>query len=145
LIPDGWYFKRVTNTRAVAAVAYFVTVENINARGSFDTGFSLNMILPRSQSEAVEPYVKASIAQLERQNQVLKPSWELTDGVFHRYGCLVRVQGKAGPLVVDHRAIVNTKTKTMFLLVFESPESQWEEAWAKGANVMELLSLDENR
>jgi hypothetical protein len=145
LVPDGWYVKRVVDRKLTAAVAYFVTVENIDTRGSFDTGMSLNVLVARSRSEDVEAVAKARIAGGScTQSRVLNPSWEVTDGVFHRYGCRVRVTGKAGPIVVDHRLIVNTKTKTMYIVDFESPESRWDDAWPKGAKLVDLLLLDES-
>ncbi len=62
LVPGGWHVKRVTGTKAIAAVAYFVTVENIDTRGSFDTGMSLNVLVARSRSEDAEAVAKARIA-----------------------------------------------------------------------------------
>ncbi len=145
LVPDGWRVRRVTDRRRIAAVAYFVTVENIDARGSFETGMSLNVLVARSRSEDVEAVAKATITGGAcAQYQLLKPLWEVTDGVFHRYGCVTRVPGKTGPIVVDHRFILNTRTKTMYIVDFESPESRWDEAWAEGAKVVDLLLLDED-
>ncbi len=145
LVPGGWHVKRVTGTKAIAAVAYFVTVENIDTRGSFDTGMSLNVLVARSRSEDAEAVAKARIATGAcGQYQILKPLWDVTDGVFHRYGCVARVPGKTGTIVVDHRLILNTRTRTMYIVDFESPESRWDETWAKGAKVMDLLLLDEN-
>jgi hypothetical protein len=57
---------------------------------------------------------------------------------------LTVLRRKEGTLAVDHRLILNTTTKTMYVLDFESPESRWEEAWTKGAKMLEMLSLDEN-
>jgi hypothetical protein len=40
-LPDGWFFRRdVSNS----AIAYFVSRENIDAKGFFETGLSLNVL-----------------------------------------------------------------------------------------------------
>jgi hypothetical protein len=51
--------------------------------------------------------------------------------------------GKTGPYVVEYRTIVNTKTKTTYMLSFESPAPGWEDAWTKGAKMQRLL-FDDN-
>jgi hypothetical protein len=147
LMPAGWHFKRVDDTKGIAAVAYFVTVEDIDAVGKFYTGLSLNVLTARNRSEDAEPVAKAKITAdcAERSlHTPVKPLWEITEGVFHHYGCLSRVSGTAGPIIIDHRLVVNTRTKTMYILDFESPENQWEDAWTKGAKLVEMLLLDEN-
>jgi len=147
LVPDEWRVKRETDKKLTAAVAYFVTLQNIDALGKFDTGMSLNVLMARSRSEDVESVAREKITADCMNRPVLKrlkSSSEVTGGVFHRYGCVARVRGKAGSIVIDHRLIVNTRTKTMYIVDFESPENQWEEAWKKGTKVVEMLSLDEN-
>jgi hypothetical protein len=144
LVPDGWFLKRVIpNGQAAAAVAYFITLENIDALGKFDTGLSLNVLLARSRSGDVDATAKAMIAGACAAGTNLRPQTDITEGVFHRYGCLLRVQGKEGSQVDDHRLILNTTTKTVYLLDFESPEDRWEKAWTTGATIVEMLSLDE--
>jgi len=145
LIPDNWSFKREVG-RGKSAMAYFVSVENIEAKGSFQTGLSLNVLVDRSPSVNAEAYAKTLIAQVGGQKgvQVLRPPAERTDGAFHNYDCLVRIQGTTGPLVAEHRAIVNVKTKTTYVLTFESPEPGWKNAWVKGARIEELLLLDDD-
>jgi len=147
LMPEGWHFKRVADTKAIAAVAYFVSLEDIDALGKFDTGLSLNVLTARSRTEDAEPVAKAKITADCAERALLtpvKPLWEITEGVFHHYGCLSRVSGTAGPIMIDHRVILNTRTRTMYVVDFESPVNQWEDAWTKGAKLVEMLMLDEN-
>jgi hypothetical protein len=142
LVPERWSFKRTIGRVGGPAFAYFVSVENIDANGSFQTGLSLNVLVASSRSADAETMIGGLAGRTT--GQVLRPPWELTDGAFHQYGCLIRMPGKAGPYVVEHRVIVNTKTKTAYILSFESPEPGWKDSWAKGAKMEELLQLDDN-
>jgi hypothetical protein len=37
----------------------------------------------------------------------------------------------------------NPKTGTLYLFVFESPESGWDAAWKTGAKIMDTLAMDD--
>ena len=74
--------------------------------------------------------------------RVLKPAWEVSNGGFVQYGCVIRTEPKTGPLVTEYRAIVNRTTKTTYVLSLESPERAWDEAGPKGAKLLDLLLFD---
>jgi hypothetical protein len=140
LVPDGWFFRRDVNK---SAIAYFVSRENIDAKGFFETGLSLNVLaaapVPNPASVDAEGLAKGLIAKIIGADtvRVLKPAWEVPNGGFVQFGCVVRIEKpgpfvtESGPLVTEHRVIVNRTTKTTYLLSFESPERSWDEA-AKG-------------
>jgi hypothetical protein len=142
LVPQGWFIKREINLHAFA---YFVSRENIDAAGSFQTGLSVNVQAPPSKDADSEAYAKSVVAAMTKRAewQVLRPAWDTLVGRFHHYGFVVRMPSKDGPLVVEQRLIVNTATKTIYNVVSESPESDWKSASDIGAKIFELLSLDE--
>jgi hypothetical protein len=144
LMPQGWFVKREINRRTSPVIAYFVSQEDIDTAGSFQTGLSLNVLMP-SQSEDAEAHAKAVVAGIVRRPdlRVLRAAWDTLVGRFHHYGCVVGMPSKDGPLVVEQRLIVNTITKTTYNVIFESPERDWKNASEKGAKLFELLSLDE--
>jgi hypothetical protein len=142
LVPQGWFVKRDINR---SAFAYFVSQEDIDTVGSFQTGLSVNLLAPPSQNADSEAYAKSGVAAITRNPKfrVLRPAWDTVVGHFHHYGCIVRMPSKDGPLVAEQRFIVNTATKTTYNLVFESPEGDWNSVSDIGAKIFELLSLDE--
>jgi hypothetical protein len=153
LVPERWSFKRTiggnggpTLNNGELPFNYFVSVENTDATGSFLTGLSLNVLLTTPRSADAESFAKALIGGFAggTNAQVLEAPREFSDGIFHQYSCLLRMPGKTGPYLVEYRAIVNTKTKTTYVLSFEGPAPGWEEAWTKGAKMEELLLLDDN-
>ena len=141
LVPDGWFFKRTVSSRAIATIAYFVSRENIDANGAFETGLSLNVLLRPKDAEGYAKGTIAKIAGMETA-RVLKPAWEVSNGGFVQYGCVIRTEQKTGPLVTEYRVIVNRTTKTTYVVSFESPERAWDEAGPKGAKLLDLLLFD---
>jgi hypothetical protein len=145
-VPEGWHVKRVISSNNVASsIAYFVSLQDIDAGGSFNSGLSVNVFLPRGRPQAVEPNIAKRMANpcaSDATGAPVKPLWQSDTGEFHTTGCLVRVTSKDGPDIVDHRVVLNTATKMAYDLTFESPESQWDEAWAKWSKVVEMLSFD---
>ncbi|MGH7361775.1 MAG: hypothetical protein ACREJI_09210, partial [Candidatus Methylomirabilales bacterium] len=60
-------------------------------------------------------------------------------------GCQVRIGADQGrPALMMHAlAIGNTRTNTLSILLFESPEAKWRTAWEKGRVIMEAFALDD--
>jgi tetratricopeptide (TPR) repeat protein len=153
LVPDGWFFRRDVNN---GVIAYFVSRENIDAKGFFETGLSLTVRLaapvPNAASVDAEGLAKGVIANITGAGtvRVLKPAWEVPNSGFVQFGCVVRTEKpgpfatESGPLVTEYRLIVNRTTKTTYLLAFESPERTWEEAGPKGAKMLDLLLFDDS-
>jgi hypothetical protein len=153
LVPDGWFFRRDADN---GAIAYFVSRENIDAKGFFETGLSLNVRpaapVPNAASVDAEGLAKGIIAKMTGADtvRVLKPPWEVPNSGFVQFGCVVRTEKpgpfvtESGPLVTEYRVIVNRTTKTTYLLSFESPERTWDEAGPKGAKMLDLLLFDDS-
>jgi hypothetical protein len=140
LMPAGWHFKR---EKQKGILAYFITAEDFDKVGRFDTGLSLNVRRNLKSTNAVE-YAKSFIAQMGKDNEVVR-SWETEMGLLHGYGCLTRNAGKAEePTIMMHTlAIGNAKTNTLYVLWFESLEPEWDKAWTKGERILKLFVLDD--
>jgi hypothetical protein len=39
--------------------------------------------------------------------------------------------------------VANPKTNTLYLIIFESPEAEWDMAWKAGQKIMDTLALDD--
>ena len=140
LMPDGWFFKRVAKG---STASYFVSVENIDQRGRFVTGLSLN-VLPRLKAHAAESFAKGSSASVAAKSDVIK-SWHTSDGVLRRYGTLTKLPPKdSDPAVLVHTVfIANVRTNTVYVLSFEGPENEWTTLWKTGAKMVDDLLVDE--
>ena len=40
-------------------------------------------------------------------------------------------------------ALANTESNTLYLVVFEAPEAEWDGAWKLGAQMMTTLGFDD--
>jgi hypothetical protein len=140
LKPDGWYYKAEEQE---GTLAFFITAENIDTEGEFQTGLSLNVKTHMNGTDAVA-YAREFVSKLGQRNELIR-KWETETGLLHGFGCLTRVpgDGKHPPVLMHSLAFGNSKTNTIYVFFFESPESQWEQAWKIGEKMMQLLILDD--
>jgi hypothetical protein len=139
LMPDGWFYKRV---KKGDTLAYFLTAQDIDEAGSFDTGLSINVFRKRKGQDSVT-YAKQFIAGLGQRHELLR-SWETEMGDLHGFGCQVRAAANAtSPATRMHYLAVACKpTNTLYVMFFEAPDAAWESAWAKGDVMLKIFVLD---
>jgi hypothetical protein len=76
-------------------------------------------------------------------NEVLD-KWMREAGALKAFGCRVRENERDHPPLIIHLlAIGNEKTDSLYLILFESPEKSWDQAWAKGQVMLEKFLLDD--
>ena len=140
LMPDGWFFK---SEAAGGTLAYFFTAEKIEKGGQFETGLTINVFKNLKDKDA-RAYAEAFAAKTAEQHEAIR-KWEVELGSLHGFGVITRQAGKEGvpTIVVSTLAIGNSRTNTLYLLLFESPESRWEAEWRKGEKMFELFFLDD--
>lgn len=136
LRPDGWFFKREENK---GTLAYFITKENIENNGEFQTGLTVNVF--RLEKDTAVEKGRNFIDQLAAKKHGEK--WSKEIGPFKEFGCLTRDTDPSGTTVVQTLMVANPKTNTLYLLIFESPESTWDSAWKIGKQIMDSLALDD--
>jgi hypothetical protein len=44
---------------------------------------------------------------------------------------------------VHNLTVANPKTNTLYLFIFESPVSEWDNAWKLGKQIMDDLAIDD--
>jgi hypothetical protein len=143
LLPEGWYFKPEAQKDANA---YFLTLEEIVDGGEFQTGVTMNVNrkLKAKSGRTAPDYAKAFSARGGiGPNQELLEKQTTVDGPFHKY--MVRYRASppdADPKIIYQLAIANAKTDTLYILIFESPEKEWAEAWKLGEVMLKELVLD---
>ena len=136
LRPNGWYFKREKNKETTA---YFITKENIENNGEFQTGLTIN-VFRLKKDNAVEKG-KSFIDQLATSKRGEK--WAKDVGPFKEFGCLTRDTDASGTTVVQTLMVANPKTNSLYLFIFESPEASWDSAWKIGKQILDSLAIDE--
>jgi hypothetical protein len=136
LRPDNWFFKREVSK---GTLAFFITKESIESGGEFQTGLTVNVFRVKKDS-AVEK-AKSSIDQLAAQKHGDK--WAKDVGPFKEFGCLSKDTDSSGTTVTQTLMVANPKTNTLYLLIFESPESSWDSAWKIGKQIMDTLAIDD--
>jgi hypothetical protein len=136
LRPNGWFFKREEQK---GTLAYFITKENIDKGGEFQTGLTVNVFHLKTDS-AVERG-KGLINQLAVDKHGEK--WAQDVGPFREFGCLYKDTDASGTSVVHTLTVANTKTNTLYLFIFESPEADWDAAWKLGKQIMDTLAIDD--
>ena len=145
LLPYTWNFKAETSRDAQA---YFLTRERIVPGKLFQTGMSLNVVRQmsaKSKQRAVA-YAQAFSARSGRgAGQQVLGQESRTQGPLRLFGVRYRVaNGAAGPKIMQQWAIGNANTDTFYLLLFESPEKDWAQAWKLGEEMIKQLRLDAN-
>jgi len=136
LRPDGWFFKAEKNKETLA---YFITKENIESNGEFQTGLTVNVFRLKKDS-AVEKG-KSFIDQLAAKKRGEK--WAKDVGPFKEFGCLTRDTDPRGATIVQTLMVANPKTNTLYLLIFESLEANWDSAWKIGKQIVDSLAIDD--
>ena len=137
LKPDGWFFKRESNK---GTLAYFITKEDMNETGHFDTGLTVN-VFQLKEGSAVERG-KAMIDQMATQHHVMTSSQAA--GSFQEFGCEVRDTNASDTIVMHALTVANTKSNTLYLFIFESPVATWDAAWKLGEQIMDSLAIDDD-
>ena len=145
LLPYVWNYKAETSRDAQA---YFLTREKIVGSGQFQTGLSLNVVrqISAKSKQKADAYAQAFSAKSGRGvgQQVLGQERK-AQGPLRLYGVRYRVaSGPSGPKMIQQWAIANTSTDTFYLLLFESPEKEWPQAWKLGEEMIKQLRLDAN-
>lgn len=136
LKPDGWFFKR---DEKKGTLAYFITKEDIDKNGRFQTGLTVNLFRLK-QDSAVERG-QGMVEQIAGKHHA--QSWSKQVGAFQEFGCQIEDTDASGAIVMQVLAAANPKTNTLYLLLFESPEQEWDSAWKTGKQIIEGLALND--
>jgi len=143
LKPSGWFFKQGTRGDAIG---YFITKENIEVVGSFQTGLTVNVIpdIPRKKQIQASSFAASYIKAVTENGEVFKKPWANSMGPFEAYGVVViNRDAKQGDFVTHNLAIANDQTGTLYLLTFESPLNQWDSSWEIAEPMLKMFLIDD--
>lgn len=123
LKPDGWHFKKWSHK---GKDAYFITKEDIDEKGEYSTGLSVNVLthMPRFTGMPPSEYAERFVAQMEKADLKSFSKWRCDSGPFKGLGCRY-----AGDVHTSNNVLIaNDKTGTLFIVMFEAPTKEWDEA-----------------
>lgn len=143
LKPDGWFFKE---DHRKGTDAYFVTKENIEEKGSFQTGLSLNVIYNIDKKSGASPtrYAESMIHYMgEDEAKEILRSNSRKNGPFTTLLCRIKDQ-KPGEedVIIHYFFIANDETGTLWMYFFEAPESEWDKAWETGSVLLKYIVVE---
>ena len=142
LKPDGWFYK---HEKKGETDGFFISREDVNQSRRFRTGLTLNCVrdVPGKTGRSPSVYA-ASLVEAAAADHSLTDRSSSEQGPFR--GIVFRyVSAPAGEEVVTiHQVLIaNDKTGTLFMVLFEAPTEDWEEAWLKGEVMLKRLMLDD--
>ena len=143
LLPEGWAYKAEGEK---GSTTYYLTQEAIGESGEYQTGLSLQVVRKAKAKTGRPAPEYAELLMLRTgfgpgQQQLEKAA--SVEGLFYKRTVRYReAPPEAEARVVYQLALANAKTDTLYLLTFESPEKDWDEAWKLGAVMVRELVLD---
>jgi hypothetical protein len=137
LRPEGWHFKQEERG---GILGYFVTKQDIDEQGHFETGLTVN-VFPRLGGGLAVERGQALIQRVATAHH--EKTWNQQVGQLQEFGCEVRDTDASGTVVMHALAVANTKTDTLYLLIFESPAADWDASWQIGKENMDAVKFDD--
>lgn len=137
-VPREWHWK-VEQT--AQSMNYFASKENIDVEGKFKTGMSIWVIRLEKGGDPAD-FGRRWVGELLKHGTLIDTSSNTTPP-FRSFACRIRdtVTTDHVPVIIQNTAIANTQTRTLYLIVFESPEPEWNDAWTIGRAMMAGLIL----
>lgn len=138
LRPEDWFVTARTNNGTIAC---FITHENLQVTGQFQTGLTFNFVPKVSQTAGLSAirYAAAFIQEAQQTKEVLLEPWvnESAPGLFGM-GIRYRQETEDSPVIVHNFLIADDLEDSIRLFIFESPETNWDAAWKVGEVLMRV-------
>ena len=136
LTPDGWHVREEQSEKTLAV---FITEKEFAPPQEFDVGVTINAFLG---NPGAPERVKKLLDDVAAKYSIRLKSAE--NGPFRVLACQFDSTRKKDALRVrtNMLGIANPKTRTAYLVIFESPVSRWDETWSKGKVILDNLALE---
>lgn len=140
LIPKNWYFRHEYKN---GTEIYFVSKEQIIGYDSmFETGLTLNVIQQKNIPNGdAQKYMDEYISYyIQKYPQMLQRTGQANDFVYREIEGVMSDGESSWKEVL--RVSANTKTNTLYIVIFESTPEKWDSIWYPiGKPMLEYLSL----
>jgi len=144
LKPDGWY---EINKGTKDAVTYAISKEQITESEQFETGLTMIAAKNITQKYNVSPYRYALDLMLgiktDPDNTIIKQASKKQgpfDSVFIKYE-----NNPSGlkPIIIHKMFIANEKTGSLYIVIYEAPKNEWDDAWKEGEVMLKKYFVDD--
>ena len=144
LKPDGWFQK---NKSTEDAVTYVIAKEDVTKNNYFDTGLTVIAIEDLHKKSGVVPFLlalaMADEIEKDSDNKVLDIE-ELSQGPFNSFGVKYENHPANMPAIVVHKVFIsNDSTGSLYIVNFEAPKDEWDEAWKMGEVMLKKYLIDD--
>ena len=146
LMPIGWNFKHAAGDTGTQA--YFLTLEKIKGKnGRFFTGFSVNVIKNIKYKTDLKPseYAEQVMQKLKSQHKYR----DYKTGKINKYFSYAEIQivskDNKGVLIKQViRFVYNDIRDTLYICIFESPETSWKQYIKYGDVIFNNMVLEKD-
>ncbi len=142
LKPNYWHFKK---HKQGEIKGYFITKENIDEKGSFTTGVTINVIpgIPEKTNVSPTQFAAAFIKEASDSRKIIKTPWRHSMGPFNAFGVVLQ---NSDPIKGDYNThnlvISNDQTGTVYMVIYEAPVTNWETSRKTGEVILGKLFID---
>lgn len=140
LKPDGWFVKEESQEETNAL---FITKENIDTDGVFLTGMSINQINNLSTVSKLAPsqYAAFLISKVAKGKEVLK-SGVVEGNPLDMHVVRILSDNAGVPTVIHYLSFGLDSKDQMYVINFESPESEWEANYQEASVMLNIFLID---
>ena len=137
LKPDGW-FTKVEEKNGTGAL--FISKEDIEAAGKFQTGMSLNLVhhVKKTTGLSSSKYAISFLTKALEGNEELMSFGTPGKGMM-TIG--LRVKNDKLGKIIHYYLVADDTRDTLRIFMFESPTQEWDSAWKIGEPMFRNLRL----
>lgn len=137
LLPEGWHYRHDAKDKTTTA---WITREKIEEGKPFKVGLSVK-VLRECKKPTAKELAQAAREEIGKEGY-LEDFFRVNRGKLKGIGgCCLGVTNKVR---VRFLVLTNPAATTLYVIQFESPEKEWEEAWKLGKVMLEKLVLDDD-
>jgi len=135
LRPEGWYVKTEVEGKTASL---FISKENIDKRGSFETGLTVHIIGEVEQRAGVtaSKYATAYVEELAKAKSVVERAGTPTQDGYTSVSVRYRDATRPPTILVHTHVLADDTADVLRIAIFEAPESEWDSAWTHGERLV---------
>ena len=135
LRPLGWFVR----TEVVGdTAALFMSKEDIEKEGKFETGLTLNVVRKihaktgKSPSQYARVYLDELLAKHDDAKRFENPAHDGMPGI----GAAYLDQGASPPVVIYTFLLADDESDILRIFILEAPQEDWAEVWARNEKIL---------
>ncbi len=135
LRPQGWHVKTEVEGKTASL---FISQENIDKQGSFDTGLTVHIIgdVAVRAGLIASKYASAYVEELAKSKSVLERAETSAQDGYSSHTLRYRDASRPPAILVHTHVLADDTADVLRIAIFEAPESNWDSAWAHGEKIL---------